>query len=70
MENARSIADAVAASDKPGRSGVTTPMAPENRRTGTIGDDRRQVQGLNKCFFGLVCGVVTAFESFIVMPAS
>ena len=37
MEKALSIAAALVESDRPGRSGVTMPIAPLNLSTGTIG---------------------------------
>jgi hypothetical protein len=37
MVKAFSIAEAKAASERPGRSGVTTPIVPEKRSTGTRG---------------------------------
>ena len=37
MVKAFSIAEANAVSERPGRSGVTTPIAPEKRRTGMMG---------------------------------
>jgi hypothetical protein len=37
MEKAFSMAEAEAESERPGRSGVTTPIAPAKRRTGMTG---------------------------------
>jgi hypothetical protein len=45
MEKAFSMADALVESERPGRSGVTMPIAPLNLRTGINGPRRVQKAG-------------------------
>ena len=47
VENARSSDFAIDDSNKPGRNGVTTPMTPARRTTGTTGTSVRKRRGTN-----------------------